>query len=380
MPFTVIRRDDLSLADLCRLDKEGQSVTKTPHPGNIYLNNLAVAKLGLRLLFHDRTFGRKDLNFHPHKVIRGGESEIIADPDVMMTHARVLQPSRLMNGHFPVGNRVAQCHLNALAEAVPGVRMRLYSEFLAEHEELVFEVLNLCSSVILPPKQGWKRVVGEDGRASIRSLTTWQRIVSEGIYGLRGKTAGWVMPNVFNILMDGVIESLQFKTSDVYHLSGPDMIIYIKMLEGALNTLYEKLLGHIPGLPEEIRFHVVPVASMRLVTTLDRADKLDRVMMLYLQLRDENREVGATLQAVVSTGDRDALIKQWGMRRRALQGELRAATKACPEIFYDITRGTFVSQYDAMGRGGVYVHPWGIENPVSAVAKAMQDLQSLFEQ
>jgi len=258
--------------------------------------------------------------------------------------------------------------------------MRLYSEFLAEHEELVFEVLNLCSSVILPPKQGWKRVVGEDGRASIRSLTTWQRIVSEGIYGLRGKTAGWVMPNVFNILMDGVIESLQFKTSDVYHLSGPDMIIYIKMLEGALNTLYEKLLGHIPGLPEEIRFHVVPVASMRLVTTLDRADKLDRVMMLYLQLRDENREVGATLQAVVSTGDRDALIKQWGMRRRALQGELRAATKACPEIFYDITRGTFVSQYDAMGRGGVYVHPWGIENPVSAVAKAMQDLQSLFEQ
>lgn len=380
MPFTVIRRDDLSLADLCRLDREGQSVTKTPHPGNIYLNNLAVAKLGLRLLFHDRTFGRKDLNFHPHKVIRDGESETIADPDVMMTHARVLHPSRLVDDHFPVGERVAHCHLNALAEAVPGVRMRLYSEFLVEHEELVHEVLDLCSSVIIPPKQGWKRVVGEDGRTSVRDLTTWRQIVSEGIYGLRGKTAGWVMPNVFNILMDGVIEALQFKTSDVYHLSGPDMVVYIKTLEGLLNTLYEKLVGRIPGLPEEVRFHVVPVASMRLVTTLDRADKLNRLVGLYLQLRDENREVGATLQAVTSSEGRGVLIREWATRRKFLQGELRAAAKECPEIFYDITHGTFVSQHDVIDRGGVYVHPWGIENPVSAVAKAMQDLQSLFEQ
>ncbi len=380
MPFTVTRRDDLSLGDLCRLDREGASVTKTPHPGNIYLNNLAIAHLGLRLLFHDRTLGRKDRNFHPHKVIKGGMAEVIADPDVMLTHARVLNASLFMNGHFPVGERVAHCHLNALAEAVPGVRMRLYTDYLTEHEDTVREVLRLCSGIPLPYEYGWKRVVDEEGRLTTLPTPSWNRISKDGIYGLQGRVDGWVMPNIFNILVDGVIESRQFQTADIYHLSGPDMVNYLKLLEGLLHRLYDHLRQHMTDLPEELRFHVVPVASMRLVTTMDRSEVLDRIVALYLQIKDENSVVGATIRAADSKDEKHALVQQWGARRKTLRRELQEAVRACPEIFYNILHGTFVTQHDAIDRGGVYVHPWGIENSLSAVASAMQELYSLFEQ
>lgn len=379
MPFTVLRRVDLSLADLCRLDREGASVTKTPHPGNIYLNNLAVAQLGLRLLFHDRTLGERDRNFHPHKVIKGGRSEVIADPNVLMTHARVLQPSRLMNSHFQVGKRVAQCHLNVLAEAVSGVRMRLYTDYLVEHEDIVHEVLSACASVALPMGQGWKRYVDEEGRVHDRGLVPWCAVVAGGIYGLHGKTAGWIMPNIFNILTDGVIEALLFGASDIYHLSGPDMINYITQLAPSLSELYDCLRGCVSGLPEELRFHVVPVASMRLVTTADRRDMLDRIVALYLHIKEESVRAGDAIEAASPKDVRHALIEGWKVRRKDLRRDLREALCACPEIFYDITRGDFVSQHDAIERGGVYVHPWGVNTPISAVTSAMQELYSLFE-
>ncbi len=381
MPFTISRRDDLSLADLQRLDREGHSVMKSPHPGNVYLNNLAVAHLGIRMLFHDRTFGRADKNFHPHKVIRGGESETIADPDVMMTHACVLQPSRLMNGYFPVGERVAVCHLNALAEAVPGTRMELYTDYLRVREDLVLEILRRGSEGPIEYPHGWRRVVDEKGRIHERRTPShWREIEEIGIYGLHGKSAGWIMPNVFNILVDGVIETTEFATSDIYHLSGPDMICYIKQLEDTLNTIYERLVTSNMGVREHICFHIVPAAPMRLATTIDRSQALDALVKLYLEIADENRSAGVEIREAetVSLVQKRRAIEKWAAIRKGFRTRLVEAAQQCPEIFYEIASGSFVSQYDVLERGGVYVHPWGVHTPLSTVATTIKELQNLF--
>ena len=78
MPFKISIHDDISIADLLVINKRGGVVLKTPHVGNIYPNNLAIASLGIPMLFYDRTLGNKDFNFHPNKIIVGGKSEILA--------------------------------------------------------------------------------------------------------------------------------------------------------------------------------------------------------------------------------------------------------------------------------------------------------------
>ncbi|PSO44287.1 MAG: hypothetical protein BRC22_02740, partial [Parcubacteria group bacterium QH_9_35_7] len=72
MLFDVQERKDINLKALAQINRGGGSVVKTPHVGNWYPNNLAVAQTGIHMLAYDRNIGRKDSNFHPHKVIKDG--------------------------------------------------------------------------------------------------------------------------------------------------------------------------------------------------------------------------------------------------------------------------------------------------------------------
>lgn len=82
MSFHILIHDDISIAQLIEIDKNGGRVLKTPHIGNIYPNNLALISLGIPTLLYDRTIGIKDKSFHPHKIVYNGIAEEIADPDI----------------------------------------------------------------------------------------------------------------------------------------------------------------------------------------------------------------------------------------------------------------------------------------------------------
>ena len=122
MPFTCDLRTDFSLQQLVDLHRAGQPVVKTPHVGNAYPNNLACASVGLPMLFVDHTVSGKDRNFHPQCVIVNGQSEVIADHGQLLTHATVAKSATIVDARlFPVGAKVADCHMEAINQAVQRV-------------------------------------------------------------------------------------------------------------------------------------------------------------------------------------------------------------------------------------------------------------------
>lgn len=396
MPFNVMARDDVSLQQLVEIDRHGGSVKKTPHPGNIYPNNLAVAQLGIQMLFYDRTIGERDQNFHPQCLIVDGKSEVIADKSLLTTHARVTQRPSRFGRRFPLGARVIDCHLRALRDALPDARCLVYTDYLRAHREIILPVLELITPVLAAvveeypaeSRNAWRRWVARDGRIQTsdrKPAPTWNQIQGEGVYGLTSDQAGWLIPNVVGILCDGVVEALTYGASEIWHLSGPDMITYIFQLEPLLCRLYDHLwplLGR--PLPEVLTFNVVPVASMRFAVRGDRRSALDELLSAYLARLAAERRRSIRIQVAVPekfrrTGKNPVvagLVEEFRLERRAERSRLSQAVLNCPDVFYNIRAARYLTQYDLLRRPGsrLYVHPWGVEAPLREVSTATQFL------
>lgn len=366
MSFSIVPRCDLSLQDLVALHCAGHSVVKTPHVGNWYPNNLAVASLGIPMHVYDHMVGVKDENFHPHKLIVNGHGEKMADSAILITHARVIRAPSRFPERFPVGSRVLDGHMQAVRDAVPGANCEVSTDYLQQYMDMVLAILETVTNLL--PKL-WHQFVDADGTVSERSCIGWDSIRETGVYGLTNDEFGWLIPNVLNVLMDGVIEAVLHKESVVYHLSGPDMFRYIGKYKATLTEIHSILRQKLDWVPETVEMHLVPVASMRFAVPEARRQTLDTFVDALLAIyawrteRGEKNTFGCNGRRANATaaGTEDKKRQQ----REAL---LIDPAAACTDVWYDIKKGSFVSQYDLLAAGTrIYVHPWALGVPITAL-------------
>lgn len=369
MPFPITIRQDLSLAQIVKLHRAGRCVIKTPHVGNWYPNNLAIASLGIRMKVCDQTRGDRDRNFHPHTVIVGGKQTVVGSATQLMTHAKVEMPTPLA----APGSLVAAFHMDALRKAIPGINAEHYNtEFLPRNADLVMRVIRHLANHF--PDIFERRVLA-DGTTVTDRLRHVALLDACGVFGVTSTVTGWLTPNVVNILLDGVIDAATMGEREIYSLSGPDMFGYIGKLQAQLHELYDSLRGVMPELPETMTYHVVRVAEMRFAVPENRITALDALVRAYLNDCDVTQRWDDQIKRVIN---KELLIEQKLGERQGTYNALRKAIDACPEPFYDIKDGTYVSQHDLVATGQrIVIHPWAMTASMASVDKAYRDLLRL---
>ncbi|MDG1949261.1 MAG: hypothetical protein P8J32_00350 [bacterium] len=371
MPFMVNVREDLSMADLVRIHGSGGSVIKTPHVGNIYPGNLAVGKLGLRMVFYDRTIGNRDSNFHPHGVILGGRFERLADETLLTTHTRVLGSSSMAPEWFEAGGSMLDGHMRALRAALPNIHAKAYTEWLAEKAD---DVIDLLRAMTKANPRIWDRSVLSDGSVQGFQCDNWDALTQRGLYGLCDANQGVLVPNVANVLLLSILEVRERGLSEVYHLSGPDMVVYIRHMLKDLHHLYDAIRHKLPGwrLPETLTFHLVPVADLRWGVPMGRRAELDELVDSFLSAAHNGKSYGARVKAAIN-GARKKVIAEVAEAREADNLRVQEALRGCPDPFYRIEAANCVSQYDLLQRGeDFYVHPWAIETPIGVIKQTVK--------
>ncbi|MBI4098535.1 MAG: hypothetical protein HY437_00700 [Candidatus Magasanikbacteria bacterium] len=381
MDFKVVPRFDLSLQDLAAFHRAGHSVTKSPHVGNWYPNNLAVASLGIPMSIYDRTIGTRDRNFHPHKVIVDGGSEEIANPAILTTHARVIGESSWFPDRFPMGSRVLDGHVQAIRDAVPGANCEVFTDYLRRHINRVLAILEVVTKRF--PRL-WRRFVDQNGIVSERACLSWSSVTYDGgVYGLTNDEFGWLIPNELNVLLDGVLEAAHHNESVVYHLSGPDMIGYIDGYAILLANAHQELRERLDWVPKTVELHVVPVAAMRFAVPETRRRALDALMDGLLAIYAWRTARGEQIPPGSNGNRRIAAMEtvEEKTEHRRMKSRLRELAAECPEVWYDITKGSFVSQYDLLASGTrIYVHPWAAAAPIALLQYTEQYAASLLQQ
>lgn len=374
MPVCLTPRTDVSLADLMEHSRQGAYVIKTPHVGNIYPNNLAIANLGIPLVLVDQTIGSRDTNFHPHLLIADGEHETVADADKLTAQSRITTTSKRYPSRFFRGASLADAHTQSLRDALKRARIQTTSERIREHADLISAYLELMTRAA---PQMWQRTVTSDGDVHTMRFppTSWENVLRQGVHALPGFDSGWIIPNAWNILSDGLIGATVTGRDTVFSLSGPDMIAYAPRLAPDLSRWYDMLRVKLnPKLPETLTIALVPVADMRFVTTRDRAHALDALIDTYLHIQAAKRQAGARFEGL-SRADRSAMIHQIETERKKHLHDLQEAMQNCPEVFYRIEDANCFTQYDLLNGKELYVHPWGIHTPIAEVIDAIRTMR-----
>ncbi|MBI4713613.1 hypothetical protein HY771_00255, partial [Candidatus Uhrbacteria bacterium] len=253
MSFFVRARDDLSLTDLKAIHDRGGSVVKTPHVGNIYPGNLGVAKAGIRMIFYDRNIGSKDSNFHPHGVIRGSRFEALSDRKLLTTHAKASKTSSLAEEWFRSGDSMLERHMASLRKSVPELQGEVYSDYLRVRSRSATDVLRATAD---SHPTLWERSVQANGTVVNYSCRGWADLARSGVLGVTRQDSGALIPNALNVVLISVLEAHERGVSEVYHLSGPDMVRYIGLLQGKFDELYTAVRSALPTwkLPETLTF------------------------------------------------------------------------------------------------------------------------------
>jgi len=276
MPCELRIRDDLSVNDIVRLAQK-HLVKVTPHVGNWTPARLALPMLGVSVLCVDHTIGIKDRNAHPHLLIQNGAAHELCDhADRLTTHAYVTKHAN--GGFHPIGKSLSDVHIGAVRALYPLADIMTHVEHLREYRDVTLVVLEEATN-FSRSATWWRKVDAEGMVTSYRSKNlprTWKEI-RPSIFPLTNRREGWLIHNRISILMDIIIQSRMGIESDMYHLSGPDMVRYLGSEMATISRMYDHVRKRL-GLPQEIiTFNLVPFASFRFATRASQASACERL-------------------------------------------------------------------------------------------------------
>lgn len=373
MPVDLQITTDLSLLELQRLHRDGKSVSKTPHVGNWRLDTLACATLGIRHKVVDGNKGVLDHNFHPDSVIVHGRKTIVGHPDRLMSHAVVLKEPEVFQDRFRPGASLREIHMRALCDAVPQTVATPWSQHLSNIADDAIAVMEAITEV---DARVWNRRVYEDGTTVSDTCRGWVIVEAHGILGVTNPKKGWISPNIVNIMLDMIVEAKRFGSSVIYHLSGPDMYKYLGKLMPDINKLYDHCREKLDwNLPEVLTFKLVPASDMRFAVPESHRRALDNLIDVWLSVSEFEDSVGVRIK---SSDNPKAEIARVIEDRATIERKLEQAVKDCPLPFFEMKRGDYTTQYDLLASGeSLYVHPWGIETPISHISQAFRKMSAL---
>ncbi len=335
------------------------SIQRTPHTGNINLSHILHFELGLPAVLYDRNKGKLDGTFHPHMVVNQNGAEQISADDVLMTHARIDTPHNLSEDHsdlFPLGSKVADAHTQAIRRIFPDVNISQYSEYLSENNQFVNDILQVVSRHY----EGdlWKRWVEPDGNTKTMRPETNTDAATQ-IYGVNDEEKGWIIANQINVLLMAAVEAKKYGTDRVYHVSGPDMYRYIDDMKGELDYLYSTVREKLPQhqLPRRLEFVVVPMANIRFVTHEQKSNATEELVSMwpvYKTMLQEKKDFFIDLRSSDKEKEEKAEETKNYIRdrERPVLDAIQAQCKTCPELFFDTSQKSHLTQYDLLNGYG----------------------------
>ncbi|MBI4713957.1 hypothetical protein HY771_02120 [Candidatus Uhrbacteria bacterium] len=260
----------------------------------------------------------------------------------------------------------------SLRKAVPELQGEVYSDYLRVRSRSATNVLRATAN---SHPTLWERSVQANGTVVNYSCRDWADLARSGVLGVTRPDSGALIPNALNVVLISVLEAHERGVSEVYHLSGPDMVRYVGLLKDKFDELYTAVRSALPTwkLPETLTFNLVPAADFRLVVLKGREAALNELVETHLSLQRDNVQHGKRIQE--AGDDRYKVIGEVNKLRKAEGDRLRAALANCPEVFYRIESANAPSQYDVLDAGGVHVHPWALEAPMCEISKVVRTFE-----
>ncbi len=365
--FTVIDRTTTwTLGDVLAAQEQGTPVMRTPHVGNLAMYNCVLANAGIPLMLHDRTVPQQDKNYHPGLHIQDGVATPLIDPSNMhrlSTHIPVATPPALSSYPFRKGTLLNDAHLASAREAFPHTAVTTTSEYYTRNEATVMTVVRALAAAEFGD---WQRRVSSDGTIHEALQDPQSAIQRYGIFRDGQNSTEWegmLLPNSYNVLLTGIVDALNANTSHVIHVSGPDMIHYVKKMAPELSAMYQTVrTSTVLGkrLPLQLTYNIISATGARLAVPLGREEALNTMLDAYASYRATSRELtdARAVAAVALPADaKRAAFPRLKRTEAAHRDSLVDIRTICPEVFATTDTAAYLSHYDTLAAGGLYTHP-----------------------
>jgi len=377
--------DSLSINDLVRLRNEGFSVMRSAHVGNLSPYNLALASVGIPILSVDHTITGIDKNYFPESINSQTKSETIAPlgrlvcrtvADLPPSRSRIAGDARFLD----------EVHLNAVRQAMPGTDIFTNTEYVRSNERVVGEVVDIALNDF---PEVFERLALPDGKAK-QDRNAASLVKSLGVMQLnddpRQEKTAVIMPNIVDILANFVIESMSSGKEVQYHLSGPDMVRYIGGIMPDLQAMFGRLKASASfreKIPNQIVVKLVPTALARFATTMARRDNMDLALQTLVNTDDALDVLSGERKKFFASSDAGDKQKKNNFVVGVKQQESEAirpavdATDRMAEFFIGPGEPGFITQYDVLAEGGLYVPTVNRETSMAGLSRMLGRLTML---
>lgn len=357
MQLEIIKQPDISLNELTQRQAEGFSVMRSAHAGNARIYNQVLAQAGVNMLLVDHNVTGIDKNYRPEDIISDSSATPIAEFGQLVMRTQVTTPKS--TGQIFLD----ELHTDGLTRAFEYTHIQTNTEYLRANESIVAEIINISASVA---PELFKRKV-QTGETQTTPTTKYDEVKANNILQLKDnprQDAGILIPNEVDILANFIIEALSSARDVQYHISGPDMIQYIKGIMPTLEKLYSAIITNssfIDQIPDKLTVELVPGTALRFASTKTNSSNIKKLALAVSQLQTSKAAANITKKDFFSSNQardmkaRNALLTKLSRENTELTTEMINSTQLCPEIFDNGQDIPAVTQYDTLQDGGLFV-------------------------
>lgn len=370
---------NVSIADLQTLQRQGFSVLRSAHVGNMRGYNLTLADAGIPFMLVDHNIVTDNPN-------NGGDRNYLPGAVVTKETLRPLPVSQL--GGLSLKTTVEDefvdtFHIRHMREAFPDTEIVTNTDYVRAEEAVSSLIVN---TALATQPESFTRVVEADGtiRKAEEGSSFANLAPTYGILQLNDDPRterGIMIPNDVDMLIGFVIEALRTQRPEQYHLSGPDMKQYTKDLNcrQRINSLFNDVRQRTPLgdlLPDQLVVKLVPTDEARFVTTSGRAPALQALFDLLAEKDILRARKGDFMRTNPPELERDAYVSASRQQEAALRQEIGEIAGELDELFVPPREAPFVSQYDAI-ETGLFMPSENSTLPMSALAALTKQLRKM---
>lgn len=364
--------DTVSINDLVGLQERGFSVMRSAHVGNLSPYNLTLAASGIRMLLVDHNVTGVDKNYFPEKQLSQGSSVELASDGLVVS--RVPTSTGFLD----------EQHIGAMRQALPEATFFTNTEYLQTNDSVASEITALALTY---KPELFERIVKADGTTA-QVANGAELVDTLGILQLasdpRAERPAVIMPNLLDILINFVVESLESDQQTQYHISGPDMIRYINSLQTDLQDLYQVVRNNASfgtRLPAVLTVQLVPAADARFATTSPYEKDLEAVFEEFdaatvaLRALNTKRKNFFTQQDQTNQARQEFIAKS-NAEKLAIEQSLVQQTERVPGLFTPSRQPGFITQYDVIN-DGLAIAPANVSKPLGELSTITKELVAL---
>ncbi len=368
---------DISIQDLVQRQAEGFSVLRSAHVGNLQPYNMTLASLGIPILSVDHTITGVDKNYFPELIFTRDTSTLAAYTGRLVCKTMTLNENRVETGQY-----LDEVQINAAREILGTEQIFTNTQYIRDNESIAGDIIGITMRAC---PQLYQRVVDPAGYVQKGSFE--KLIQGFGIMQLaddpRAEEPGLLVPNEVDILINFIVEALNSGRATQYHLSGPDMVQYLKSEQPRqfLSELYQRVLAEAPfanKMPKNLDVQLVPTATAKFATTMQKApimtDLSTAIEARQTELSNAQRDRKQFFASPESKDQnvRDQALKDFKARETQYDQAIGELAAELPELFFEPRTPTFVTQYDVKAEGGLFVAPINLSFTMRQLAETMK--------